>query len=195
YPSIMSLINQLSEQLSGPALQALSQQIGADENSTQSAISAALPMMMGAMAKNANSSEGASGLMSMLDMDGDGSIMDDLSGFLGSTENGPAASILSNLFGGQQSNVERGVSQAAGLDMGQTSQLISNLAPVVMSFLNKQKQEQGFDAGGLQNMLQQERGMMQQQAQEGNSIMDMANRFLDADGDGSAIDDILGKLF
>ncbi|MEL6627010.1 MAG: DUF937 domain-containing protein [Bacteroidota bacterium] len=191
----MSLINQLSEQLSGPALQALSQQIGADENSTQSAISAALPMMMGAMAKNANSSEGASGLMSMLDMDGDGSIMDDLSGFLGSTENGPAASILSNLFGGQQSNVERGVSQAAGLDMGQTSQLISNLAPVVMSFLNKQKQEQGFDAGGLQNMLQQERGMMQQQAQEGNSIMDMANRFLDADGDGSAIDDILGKLF
>ncbi|MEO0582475.1 MAG: DUF937 domain-containing protein [Bacteroidota bacterium] len=191
----MSLINQLSEQLSGPALQALSQQIGADENSTQSAISAALPMMMGAMAKNANSSEGASGLMSMLDMDGDGSIMDDLSGFLGSTENGPAASILSNLFGGQQSNVERGVSQAAGLDMGQTSQLISNLAPVVMSFLNKQKQEQGFDAGGLQNMLQQERGMMQQQAQEGNSLMDMANRFLDADGDGSAIDDILGKLF
>ncbi|MEL7064763.1 MAG: DUF937 domain-containing protein, partial [Bacteroidota bacterium] len=183
------------EQLSGPALQALSQQIGADENSTQSAISAALPMMMGAMAKNANSSEGASGLMSMLDRDGDGSIMDDLSGFLGSTENGPAASILSNLFGGQQSNVERGVSQAAGLDMGQTSQLISNLAPVVMSFLNKQKQEQGFDAGGLQNMLQQERGMMQQQAQEGNSIMDMANRFLDADGDGSAIDDILGKLF
>ncbi|MEL6133041.1 MAG: DUF937 domain-containing protein [Bacteroidota bacterium] len=191
----MSLINQLSEQLSGPALQALSQQIGADENSTQSAISAALPMMMGAMAKNANSTEGASGLMSMLDMDGDGSIMDDLSGFLGSTENGPAASILSNLFGGQQSNVERGVSQAAGLDMGQTSQLIANLAPVVMSFMNKQKQQQGFDTNGLQNMLQQERGMMQQQAQEGNSIMDMANRFLDADGDGSAIDDILGKLF
>ena len=191
----MSLINQLSEQLSGPALQALSQQIGADESSTSSAIQAALPMMMGAMAKNAGSQEGASGLLSMIDMDGDGSIMDDLAGFLGSTENGPAASILSNLFGGQQSQVERGIGQASGLNSGQTMQLISNLAPVVMSFLNKEKNTQGFDAGGLQNMLQQERGMMQQQAQEGNSLMDMANRFLDADGDGSAIDDILGKLF
>lgn len=190
----MSLIDQLQSQLTGSALSALSQQIGADEQATNQGISAALPMIMNAMAKQGGTNEGASGLLSMIDADGDGNIMEDLVGFLGTTENGNAAGILSSLLGDRQPVAERGISQASGLNSGQTNQLISNLAPVVMSFLSKQKQQGGMDATGLQDMMQQERGIMQERA-AGNPLMDMATRFLDQDGDGSAIDDLLGKLF
>lgn len=190
----MALIDQLQSQLSGSALSALSQQLGADEQATNQGISAALPVLMSAMARNANSTEGASGLMSMIDQDGDGSIMDDLAGFLGSTENGPANSILSNLLGPKQGTAERGISQASGLNSGQTSALIANLAPVVMSFLTQQKQQGNMDTNGLQNMMQQERGIMQERA-AGNPLVDMATRLMDADGDGSMLDDLMGKLF
>ncbi|MEO0895975.1 MAG: DUF937 domain-containing protein [Bacteroidota bacterium] len=185
----MSLIDQLSQQLSGPALQALSQQIGADEQSTQNAITAALPMMMNQMAKQTEGGN-AAGIMSMIDKDGDGNIMDDLVGFLGTTENGPAAGILSNLFGGNQSNIENGIGKMSGLDNKQSNQLLSNLAPIVMGFLSNQKQQGGLDISGLTNLLVNEKNNINQQAQN-NPLMDMASKFLDADGDGSVLDDLM----
>ncbi|MCI4669885.1 MAG: DUF937 domain-containing protein [Bacteroidia bacterium] len=184
----MSLINQLTQQLSGPALEALSGQIGADQESTSNAITAALPLLMGQMAKQSQGG-GTNGIMSMIDADGDGNIMDDLVGFLGTTENGPAAGILSNLFGGNQGNMENGISKMSGLNSQQSGQLLANLAPIVMGFLSKQKQQNGLDENGLADMLNQEKNNINQAAQE-NPLMDMANKFLDADGDGSILDDI-----
>jgi hypothetical protein len=66
-------------------------------------------------------------------------------------------------------------------------QILLMLAPIVMGYLGKQKREQGLDAGGLSNML----GQQQQQIQSsGNSVVDMVSGFLDADKDGSALDDL-----
>ena len=58
----MSLLQTLTEQISGSALSGLAGQLGADEGTTQSAIAAALPMIIGAMAKNASSDQGATAL-------------------------------------------------------------------------------------------------------------------------------------
>lgn len=184
----MSLINQLAQQLSGPALEALSGQIGADKQATSNAVTAALPMLMGQLAKQSQAGN-TSNIMSMIDTNGDGNIMNDLAGFLGTTENGPAQNILSSLFGGNQPNMENGISKMSGLNSQQSSQLLANLAPVVMGFLSKQKQQNNLDENQVADMLHQEKQHINNAAQE-NPLMDMANKFLDADGDGSVLDDL-----
>ena len=62
------------------------------------------------------------------------------------------------------------------------------LAPVVMGALGKTRREAGF---GLDDIVQMLTGTVQQQ-KGSNPAMDMITRFLDQDGDGSAMDDIAG---
>lgn len=190
----MSLLEQLTSQLSGPALQGLTQQLGADEGAVSSAIGAALPMIMGAMAKNASNEQGAQALDNALAKDHDGGIMDNLAGFLSQTDNGPGAGILGHVFGGKRPQVEAGLSEMSNLNPQQSGQLLENLAPVVMGFLGKQKQSQGLDASAIAGMLMGARNQASSQSGMGGMAMSMLNNFLDKDGDGSAIDDIGGMI-
>lgn len=187
----MSLLESLTSQISGQALEGLSRQLGADQGTTQSAISAALPMIIGAMARNTQSQDGAASLANALDKDHDGGILDNLSGFLGSPDNGPGGAILGHVFGQKRSGIEAGLSQMTGLNSGQAGTLLENLAPLVMGYLAKQKSQQGLGVDGLSSLLNSERQQAQQQA---GGAMDMLSKFLDADGDGSMLDDIGGML-
>ncbi len=164
--------------------------------------------LVSALAKNAASPEGVSGLANALDRDHDGSILDNLTGLLGGKEkprpeqeralNGTG--IVKHLLGDRQNGAVDMISKMSGLDSGKTGNLMSMLAPVVMGMLGKQKREQGLDLGGLSGLLS---GTVTQQKSSGNPLMDMATSFLDKDGDGSALDDVagmvgkglLGKLF
>nr|MBP9873850.1 hypothetical protein [Haliscomenobacter sp.] len=53
--------------------------------------------------------------------------------------------------------------------------------------LGKTKREGGLDIGGLANLLQ---GTVSQQKQS-NPMMNMVTSFLDKDGDGSVVDDLM----
>ncbi|MEM6763626.1 MAG: DUF937 domain-containing protein [Bacteroidota bacterium] len=186
------LLDDLMGQIGGEGISNLSQQLGLNEQQTSSAVSAALPVLLGAMAKKTETSEGANQLAQAV-TDDDGGIMDDLMGFLGSSNNGNGADILSSLLGGKQSNVENGISKATGLDLGQSMALLQNLAPILMGFLGKKQSQDGFGASVLTSILS---GAVSQKSgsSNGGSIMDIAGAFLDQDGDGSAIDDIGGLL-
>lgn len=188
----MSLLEQLSSQLSGPAIEALSGQLGTDKSTTSSAISAALPMIIGAMAKNASNQDGAASLANALEKDHDGSILNNLTGFLGSSDNGAGPAILGHVFGQKQTNVEQGISKMSGIDAGTAGKLLQNLAPVVMGMLSQQKKSQGLDVSGLAGMLMGEK----QNANSGmaGAAMGMLGNILDQDGDGSFLDDIGGML-
>ena len=48
--------------------------------------------------------------------DHDGTILDNLGGFLSNSDNGPGAGILKHVFGDKRSMVEAGLSQMSGLD-------------------------------------------------------------------------------
>ena len=54
-----SIFDSVTQQLSGANLTQLSQQIGADEATTSQAMQAALPMLLGGLARNASNPEGA----------------------------------------------------------------------------------------------------------------------------------------
>ena len=192
-----SLLEMLSEQLSGNNLSEIGKQIGADEATTVKALGAALPSLVGALSKNAESEQGAQGILGALDNDHDGSILDNLGDFLGGKkyeEPRSGAGILGHLLGGNQGRVESNVSKASGLSSAGSSALMKMLAPMVMGALGKQKQSAGMGVGDLMGFLGKEKESVEKQS--GGFI----GRMLDQDGDGDFdMGDMakmaMGKLF
>lgn len=182
-----SLVSELLAQLQGAPLQQLAQQLGTDTAQTQEAVSAALPMMLGALGQNAAQPQGAQALLGALQRDHAGGGMD-LGGLLGSLlgRGGSAsaapdgAAILGHIFGGNQQRAETGLGQATGLG-GNAGQLLTLLAPIVMAFLAQRVQAGGMDAGSLGQTLGQERERVQQQGGLGGGLL---GSLLDQDGDG-----------
>ena len=194
------LLALLNQQIDSKAVSQLSNQIGADSQSTSKAISSALPLLVSALAKNTQGGgTNASALLGALDRDHDGSILDDVVGFLGQGKTSPGEAILGHVLGGRTGNAAQGVSRMSGLDSGKVMQLLALLAPVVMGALGKVKRQQDLGPDGLAGLLQSERKTVQRQAPEGASMLE---QLLDADGDGSIGDDVarlgasmLGNLF
>lgn len=190
---MFSLQDLLGQQQGNDATNQISQTLGANPTVTQTAIQMALPMILGSLAKNAAQPEGAQDLSNALQEKHDGGILDNLSNYLGggAANNTPAnddsIGILGHIFGQKQGAAAQQVSKGSGLDIGQAAQLLITLAPLVMAYLGRQKQQQGLDAGGLSNLL----GQQQQQMQSsGNPMMDMVSSFMDSNQDGSSLDDI-----
>lgn len=185
----MNIEGLLGQVLGGGNLGAISQSIGADENTTSTAIQAALPLLVGALARNASSEDGASALAGALDRDHDGSVLDDIAGFVlgGGAQQSNGAGILGHIFGGNQPAVEQSVSQATGLDMGTVGKLLITLAPLVMGYLGRQKQQEGLDPASLAGAL----GGASQQMEQQSPLMGMLTAVLDSNRDGSVVDDAL----
>lgn len=78
----MDITKTLLSQLGDGGLEAIASNIGADKQQTSKALEGALPTLLGAMANNTKSESGASGLLGALDRDHDGSILDDITGFI-----------------------------------------------------------------------------------------------------------------
>lgn len=197
-----SIFDSVTEQLSGPNLTQLSKQIGADEATTSQAVQAALPMLLGGLARNASSPDGAASLGSALNEHRDA--IQNLGGLLGNAESGPGGGILGHIFGQKRATVESGVGQATGLQQHQVGKLLMVLAPIVMAALARrqqahQEQEVALPGaptpaqagpGGLPDILQREAQEAQQRAPTGlGGLLGM----LDRDGDGNPLNDI-GRL-
>lgn len=187
---MISLQDMLNQQLGGSTVSQISQSLGADQNSTATAIQAALPMLLGALARNTSNQQGAQELDTALSKDHDGGILDNIMDFLGNSGQGPGGGILGHIFGDRREAVEGKISQSSGLDMSQISQLLVMLAPIVMGALGRAKRQEGLDAGGVADMLNQER----QQIESSSPVMGMLSSLLDRDGDGNVMDDLGGLL-
>ena len=179
-----SLATELMAQLKGAPLQQMAQQLGASPAQTQDAVGAALPLLLGTLGRNAAQPQGAMDLFGALQRDHSGA--PDLGDLLGSLLGGggggqtDGAAILGHIFGGQQQRAEAGLGQATGLGAN-AGQLLQMLAPIVMAFLAKRLQSGGMDAGGLGQVLGQERARVQQQGGLGGGLL---GSLLDQDGDG-----------
>ncbi|MBA3404025.1 MAG: DUF937 domain-containing protein [Gemmatimonadaceae bacterium] len=196
-----TIYESVMQQLSGQNMTQLSQQIGADEATTQTAVQAALPTLLGGLARNSAQPEGAAALGDALN-DHRGGLLDNLGGLLGNAQSGPGAAILGHIFGSKRSTVEQGVGQATGLDAQQIGKLLMVLAPIVMSVLAQKRAQvpQGSSAGhvpgpaggigDLGPMLENETREASRRAPSGLGGL---IGILDQDGDGNPLND-LGKL-
>ncbi len=192
-----NLFELLNGQLNDNLINTLSSQIGAEPKQTAIAAQGIVSTLIGGLAKNASTPDGAASLAKALDRDHDGSILNNLVGMLGgqAQQQQPkaldGAGIISHILGNRQNGAVDMISNMSGLDKNKTGSLMMMLAPIVMGMLGKQKQQSGLDIGGLMNLLN---GTVKQQKSTGNPLMDMATRFLDKDGDGSIVDDIAGMV-
>ena len=183
------LFDLLAQQLQGSNLSQISRQLRTDEKTTSSAISAALPILVGALARNSSGTSGARSLAGALQRDHDGSILDNLGSFLKQPEKGPGEGILQHVLGGDRSHVESAVASQSGLDPKMIGQLLKMLAPILMGGLGKVRRESNLGSGGLRDLLQGEQRRARKQASS-SGLWSM----LDSDGDGSVVDDVAGLL-
>ncbi len=182
------LLGSLMSQLSGGGVDQIARSVGVSGGDVTNVLAGALPAMMAGLTRNAASSGGASALLGALDRDHDGSVLDDLVGFLGGGAGGADAGILGHIFGGRQQSVEQAISRSSGVDLGSVTKIMAMVAPLLMGSLGKAKQQHGFDASGLAAAL----GRQETAARQASpSAVDMFSRMLDSDGDGSSMDDIV----
>ncbi len=227
-----SLFDQLSQHVNADTVGQIASQIGATPAQTKTAVQAAMPMLLGALARNSATPQGAAGILGALERDHDGSLLDSLGGLLGGAGGSgglgeiggmlggllgggaPAGAqtgggmmdmggaILGHVFGGKQGNVASTLGKSTGLQSGQILQLLAMLAPIVMAVLGKQnKQSGGLDQGGLADILG---GAFQKSAAQApasvthgsgaagaGGIGDLLSSVLDANHDGSVMDDLM----
>jgi hypothetical protein len=187
----MALLDMLQQRLGSDTVNQISNRIGADPGATGNAIDAALPLLISAMARNAGDTNQAQSLERAVSEDHDGSILDDVPGYVGRAPENSGSGILRHVLGGKQQAVQNGLSQATGLDVGKAGTLLTMLAPLVMGALGRAKRENSLDAGGISTLLTSEQEHLKQSAP---GVMGALSRFLDQDNDGSVMDDVSGLL-
>lgn len=170
-------------------------QTNQSESQTADVLSMAMPILMGAMKRNASTADGAQGLMSALSSKHDGSILDDLGGLFGGGVNksvmDDGAGILGHILGNKQPQVESALSQKSGLDAGSIAQILKVAAPILLGFLGKQTRQQNVSSpDALSGLL----GGLMGGGSAANKQQNLIESLLDSDGDGSYIDDLAGMV-
>jgi hypothetical protein len=209
--SLSGMAGALFQQLQGAPMQQMSAQLGTDPQQTQSAIGAALPLLLGALGRNTQQPQGAQALFGALQRDhapaaaGGGF---DLGGLLGAVMGGGAAQaaspqtdgagILGHIFGNSAPAAASGLGQATGLGGDKAGQLMQMLAPIVLSFLAQRFL--GGGGGASPSQLGQALGQEQAQVQQSGGLAGgLLGKVLDQDGDGDLdISDLMklgGGLF
>ena len=181
------LVDLLNSDLGKNLISTASQKLGQPEDKTASALSTALPLILGGLQKNARTPEGAQGIMNALSSKHDGSILDNLGGLLGNSDIlKDGAGILGHVFDGKEQNIAKAVSAKSGIDSSSTMDLLKLAAPIVMGYLGKQTRNQHiYDSNGIGNLLG---GMLGGNSDGTHSLL---TNILDANGDGNVMDDIM----
>ena len=184
----MNAITQIiTQQLSGRAVSTIAQRFGISESKANTAVQIAVRLILSALARNAEQPQGAESLHQAINNDHDGSIFDNLMGYLGNPQSANGAGILGHVFGTQQPAIENNLAQATGIDQTSAGGLLETVAPLVMGAVGQTQQQNGLDASGLSSLLNSE----QQQAQaNAPDVMSMLGSMLDQNQDGSSMDDL-----
>lgn len=140
-----TLSSQLTSHLEGAPTQQIAQQLGISPTQASSAISAALPLLMGALGHNASQPQGAQDLYGAL-QDHAGQ---DVGSALGSalSGGGQGNQILEHVFGSHQPRAAEAVGQTTGIGQDKAHMLLRWLAPVAMAYLAKRMFDQRQAAG------------------------------------------------
>ena len=177
----------------------LAQQTGADRTQTTKASSAAISAMMGALARNASTPDGANALANALDRDHDGSLLDMIGGLMkggreapgqGMPTGGGLVDLISGLGGSQA-----GGSGGGGLLGSLIGGMLQQNAPAARSggslgglLGGLMQQTQGSDGGGLGDLLG---GMLGgRQSNTRNQIPPQFRKTMDG---GGILDHVLGS--
>lgn len=196
-----SLTDELFSQLQGQPLADIGNQLGLSQSQASDAVSAALPLLLGALGRNASQPQGAEALFGALQRDHSGM---DIGSVLGSVlgGGGQGSQILGHIFGARQQGATQGLGAATGLGSNQAGGLLQVLAPIVLAFLAQRMFSQGASAAAPHSasndvspqLLGQVLGREHENiAQQGGLAGGLLGAVMDRDGDGDTdFTDLLG---
>jgi hypothetical protein len=177
----------ITQQLSGSASRTIAQRFGISETTANTAVQIGVPLILAALARKASQPQEAENLHQAVANDHDGSIFDNLMGYLQNPQSANGAGILAHVFGNQTPAIENNLAQATGMDPNAAGGMLETLAPLVMGSLGQAQQQNGLDASGLANLLNGQQLEAQANAPD---AMSMLSSMLDQNKDGSSMDDI-----
>jgi hypothetical protein len=165
----MALMDIVQQHLGQSEVTQISQQLGVSPSVAQTAIAAAIPMIMGGMARHASQPQGAQAVQQAITAH-DG-VTDDVGSVL---QAGPPADVsgsgglLGRILGTHRDAVQQNVQQASGLDSEKSKKLLMMLSPVVLGVLARHEfggqNAQQANPGQLSSVLHQEAQGAAQQA-------------------------------
>ena len=187
-------INELLNQMGG--VSSVARELGVSESQAASGAAALLPAILGGFKKQAQAQPaGMSGLAGMLGQLGGGGLMDNVLGAQ-TTDVNRGNEVLGQIFGSK--DVSRAVAQNAaggtGLDPGLLKRMLPMLAMLAAGYFSKQSGApagQTGQGGGLGGMLGQALGRSTPSSSNTQGAGGIGS-MLDLDGDGNALDDIIG---
>lgn len=211
----MNLLDMILQSQNGAAAQQAGQSLGLNSQQTQTAISALLPAISSALKQNTQKPEGLAGLLGALQSGSHQQYLEEPQRMGQPQTISEGNAILGHLFGSKE--VSRAVAGHAAQQTGLGEDVLKKMLPMVatmaMGSLSKQTQSGDMKSqlaglaiqqmmgggrasgGGLGGLLggllggqARQQRQVQQQHQQG---LGMIGKMLDADGDGSVMDDVL----
>lgn len=183
------ILDLLNSDMGKQLVNSITEKTGINASQATNVVSSGLPALMGAMQNNISSGEGAAGLLGALTSGKhDGSILDNLGGFLNGGDFTDGSKILGHVLGENQDSMVQGLSAKTGVDSGMIAKILPMLAPIVMGYLGKQTKSKGVSNGSdLSGMLG---GLLDSIG--GNSML---TSVLDQNGDGKLdVNDAMSAL-
>ncbi|WP_130735026.1 DUF937 domain-containing protein [Flavobacterium sp. J27] len=149
------ILDLLNSDLGKQIINNVSDKTGINPSQANDVVSSSLPALLGAMQGNLLSGNGAEGLINAVTSGKhDGSILDNLSGFINGGDFSDGSKILGHLLGDKLGAVENGISEKTGVSSSIITKILPMLAPIIMGYLGKQTKNEGVsDGAGLGSIL------------------------------------------
>ena len=177
------ILDLLNSDLGKQIVSNVSEKTGINPSQASDVVSSSLPALLGAMQGNLLSGNGAEGLINAVSSGKhDGSILENLGGFINGGDFTDGSKILGHLLGDKLGAVETGISEKTGVSNSIISKILPMLAPIIMGYLGKQTKNKGVsDGAGLGGILGSLLGGSADGSSLGGSLL---NSVLDQNNDG-----------
>ena len=174
-------LNSIMSLLSGSGTSAISKRTKVKENDVSNVLSAAVPILLTGMKRNAGTKSGEDSLRGALS-DHAAADLSDPGAFLKSADLKDGKKILGHVLGSDQNAIIERVSAASGVTKGKTTSILAMIAPLLLSLLGGQQNQQqsqqgsGFNLlgmlGGLLGGGSQEESEPETESQSGGGLLD-----------------------
>lgn len=192
----MSLLDLLTGNTGNQVAEQAENKYGVSKTQILALLAVAAPLVISYLRNKSQDAKEAESLNNALDKDHDGSILDDVS--QAGARQGEGGSILSHIFGNEKNTVENNLSQNTGISIDKIGPILAMLAPVIMGYIGKEKQQNNVGAGGLGDLLGGILGGAQTQAQASNDpLSNILGSVLgggNSQSSGGGLGDILGSI-
>ena len=194
----MSLIDLITGSTGNQVAQDAENKFGISKGQMIGLAAVAVPLIVMYLKNKSEDADEAESLNKALDKDHNGSILNNPSQALEKESEGN--SILDHIFGSKKTAVESSLASQTGISMSTIGPLLATLAPIVMGYIGKQKQESGVSSGGgLSDLLGGILGKASNdaQAEPSNPLNDILGGLLgggNSQSGGNPLNDLLGGL-